>query len=221
MPDRGVVSMRNQPSLRGSVRPDLAGRFNELDVLRRRWPLFAATAEGQTLPPYEVLIHPSSCCNLRCQWCIGDHVPVEVWDEPRHQLTLLEAAKHAPDHLPDTLGDPAAMNRLVRDIVGYRRTASYPCDGGRREREFRVENVSFSGLIGEPLVSWAALLPAIEYLLEHDVRVGLFTNAVLMDRQVVGVLARAAYVNVSLDAATGSTYAELKFGGRPSGVAMF
>ncbi|GAA4942982.1 hypothetical protein GCM10023224_26970 [Streptomonospora halophila] len=61
--------------LSSHVRPDLPGRFNELDVLRRQWDSFAATEEGQIVPPFEVLIHPSSGCNLRCDWCIGDHVP--------------------------------------------------------------------------------------------------------------------------------------------------
>ncbi|MGH3568385.1 MAG: hypothetical protein ACRDRH_20620 [Pseudonocardia sp.] len=83
-------------SLRGSVRTDLAGRFNELDVLRRQWPLFAATVEDQVLPPYEVLVHPSSGCNLRCQWCIGDHVPLEIWDDDHDMLTLVDASKEAP-----------------------------------------------------------------------------------------------------------------------------
>jgi hypothetical protein len=60
------------------VRNDLPGRFNELDVLRREWSRVEAMLNGETLPPYEVLIHPSSGCNLRCVWCIGDHVPIEI-----------------------------------------------------------------------------------------------------------------------------------------------
>jgi MoaA/NifB/PqqE/SkfB family radical SAM enzyme len=214
--------MSEEPvSLRSSVRTDLSGRFNELDVLRRQWPLFAATVEGQVLPPYEVLIHPSSGCNLRCQWCIGDHVPLEIWDDEREMLTLVDASKEAPDRLPDTLGEPAAMMKLVRDLVGYRKTGSYLSRGRRHTREFRVQNVSFSGLIGEPLISRAALIPAIGYLIHNDVRVGLFTNGELMDAKVIDVLVHSAYVNVSLDAASADTYAALKFHGHKAGEVKF
>ncbi len=214
--------MSAQPaSLRGSVRTDLSGRFNELDVLRRQWPLFAATVEGQVLPPYEVLIHPSSGCNLRCQWCIGDHVPLEIWDDERDMLTLVDASKEAPDRLPDTLGEPAAMMKLVRDLVGYRKTGTYRSGGTQHTQEFRIHNVSFSGLIGEPLISRAALTPAIDYLIDNDIRVGLFTNGELMDTKVIDVLVRSAYVNVSLDAASRETYAALKFRGHTAGTVKF
>jgi MoaA/NifB/PqqE/SkfB family radical SAM enzyme len=208
-------------SLRHSIRTDLSGRFNELDLLRRQWPLFAATVDGQVLPPYEVLIHPSSGCNLRCQWCIGDHVPVEVWDDERETLTLVDASKEAPERLPDTLGDPAAMMKLARDLVDYRKTGTYTSSGAQHAQEFRVHNVSFSGLIGEPLISRAALVPAMAYLIDNDIRVGLFTNGELMDAAVIDVLVRAAYVNLSIDAASADTYAALKFRGHKAGAVKF
>lgn len=152
-------------SLRGSFRPDLPGRFNELDVLRREWPLFAASLAGQVLPPYEVLVHPSSGCNLRCQWCIGDHVPLEIWDSRREVLTVLEASKKAPERLPDVLADPAAMMKLARKLVDYRKASTYRSGGVERTAKFGIRTVSFSGLIGEPLIARAALVPAIGYLL--------------------------------------------------------
>jgi sulfatase maturation enzyme AslB (radical SAM superfamily) len=208
-------------SLWGQFRQDIPGRFNELDVLRRQWALFAALSEGQVLPPYEVLIHPSSGCNLRCEWCIGDHVPIEVWDDEAETLTLLDASKEAPDRLPDTLADPAAMMKLARGIVAYRKTGAYLSDGQRHAADFRVHNVSFSGLIGEPLVARMALVPAMSYLVDHDLRVGIFTNGVLMDDRVIDTFVRIAYVHLSLDAATGETYTGLKFRGRQAGVAKF
>jgi MoaA/NifB/PqqE/SkfB family radical SAM enzyme len=148
-------------------------------------------------------------------------VPLEIWDDERDMLTLVDASKEAPDRLPDTLGQPAAMMKLARELVGYCKTGTYRHGGTRQTREFRVHNVSFSGLIGEPLISRAALVPAMRYLIDNDIRVGLFTNGELMDTRVIDVLVHAGYVNVSLDAASGETYAALKFRGHTAGAAKF
>ncbi|MFD0059638.1 radical SAM protein [Streptomyces sp. NPDC056690] len=203
------------------VRRDLPGRFNELDVLRRHWDRFAAVSQGALVPPYEVLIHPSSGCNLRCAWCIGDHVPVELWDEDREQLVMLDAAKDAEERLPDHLTNPANMLKLIRDIVDYEVEAPYRQHGEDHSKVFKVEAVSFSGLIGEPLVARRALLPAFGLLAERGVRYGIFTNAVLMDDACIEALLHAGYVHISIDAGTPGTYAALKYGGRPAGKAMF
>ena len=127
------------------VRSDLPGRFSEADVLRRQWSLVAATLEGAVLPPYEVLIHPSSSCNLHCQWCIGDHVPLELWAEDGAPPVVLDAAKSGPERLPDRLAVPEHLLKLVDDLITYRVCAPVPPDG--IVNEFRVHNVSFSGLI--------------------------------------------------------------------------
>jgi MoaA/NifB/PqqE/SkfB family radical SAM enzyme len=217
-----VASVTNtQVELGRQVRADLPGRFSELDVLRRHSALFAATLNGAVLPPYEVLIHPSSSCNLRCVWCIGDHVPIELWDDERGEVNVTEAAKFADQLLPDTLARPEHMWKLVRDIVEYRAAAEYTRAGEVRREEFRVHNVSFSGLIGEPLVAKRALLPAMRFLVDADVRVGLFTNGVLIDDETIDVLVTIGYVHVSIDAATPETYARLKFKGRAAGQVKF
>ena len=207
--------------LRSLVRPDLPGRFNELDVLRRHWPLFSATLDGTVVPPYEVLIHPSSRCNLRCSWCIGDHVPIELWNEEDRELAVLDAAKSACEVLPDHLACPDNMLKVVEGIVNYRMVAPYREGGAEHKTEFRVHNVSFSGLIGEPLVAKRALLPAMRFLVDHGLRVGLFTNGVLMDDEVAETLLHIGYVHLSLDAATPGSYARVKFGGRSAGEQRF
>lgn len=207
--------------LGGHVRSDLPGRFNELDVLRRHWQRFAAVWQGAVVPPYEVLIHASSGCNLRCDWCIGDHVPLELWDEEREQLVMLDAAKDAPERLADNLAVPANMLKLVTDITDYRVEAGFRQGGRDFSASFGVQTVSFSGLIGEPLVARRALIPAFGLLAERGVRFGIFTNAVLMDEEVTEALLAAGYVHISIDAGSGPTYAQLKYGGRSAGAAMF
>lgn len=196
------------------VRSDLPGRFNELDVLRREWQRVVGMLNGEVLPPYEVLIHPSSGCNLRCVWCIGDHVPIEIWDDSHSQLTLVDAAKTADDTLPNTLADPDAMLGLLEGIVNYRKRDS-------AGNEHAVEAVSFSGLIGEPLMSKVAVVAAIHHLVDHSRRVGLFTNGVLMDQSVREALVRASYVHISLDAGSPDSYSLLKVEGRSSGRKRF
>lgn len=190
-----------------------------MDVLRRQWSLFAATLDGTVLPPYEVLIHPSSTCNLRCQWCIGDHVPLELWGDGGQPKMILDASKSADQRLPDLLAIPENMLGLAEDLVAYRVTATPPPSG--EPVEFRVRNVSFSGLIGEPLAARRALVPALRLLAANEMRVGIFTNGVLIDDEVAETLLGIAYVHVSLDAATPETYAELKLNGRPAGEVRF
>ncbi len=196
------------------LRPDLPGRFNEFDVLRRERDRVAGMLRGEILPPYEVLIHPSSGCNLRCAWCIGDHVPIEIWDDSGSESTLLDAAKTAHETLPNVLADPEVMLSVLRGIVDYRKTDSVG-------REFGVEAVSFSGLIGEPLMSKLAVVAALHFLADCGLRTGLFTNGVLMDASVRAALVRATYVHLSLDAGSEDSYALLKFQGRSSGRGKF
>lgn len=205
--------MRVNPLAR-HVRDDLPGRFNELDVLRREWQRVEATLNGETLPPYEVLIHPSSGCNLRCAWCIGDHVPIEIWDDSHTQLQLVDAAKTAEQTLPNVLADPDAMLSVLRGVVNYRKVDSHGVDHA-------VEAVSFSGLIGEPLMSKKAVVEAFHFLVDNGRRAGIFTNGVLMGQSVRQALVRAAYVHVSLDAGSEDAYALLKFEGRSSGRRKF
>lgn len=208
-------------SLLGSaVRADLPGRFSELDVLQSHWSRWTATLAGEVLPPYEVLIHPSSSCNLRCAWCIGDHVPLELWDEEADEPRVIEAAKFADERLPDRL-DPESMLRLAQELVDYRVSSSVDTPDGPREETFGVRNVSFSGLIGEPLVARRALVPTMHLLADNGLRVGIFTNGVLIDERVMEALLRIGYVHLSLDAATPETYGRLKLGGRPAGELRF
>lgn len=201
-------------------RVDLPGRFNEADVLDKQWHRLEALLQGKIVPPYEVLIHPSSECNLACAWCIGDHVPI-IKRDGSVSLVVLDAAKTASQRLPDTLRDPAAMMRLCTGIANYRTTMRWRVGEVQNEEVFRVEAVSFSGLIGEPLVSKAALLPAVDYLVDQELRVGMFTNAVLMDEGTWNTLLRTAYILVSVDAGTGTTYGALKYFNRKSGPAQF
>jgi MoaA/NifB/PqqE/SkfB family radical SAM enzyme len=202
------------PILR-NVRKDLPGRFNEIDLLRREWERVVATFSGEIVPPFEVLIHPSSACNLLCVWCIGDHVPIVG------KLGVLEAAKTSDERLPDALAKPENMLKVIEDIIGYRKTLTCERDGVTVRREFQVESVSFSGLIGEPLVAKAAVVAAMQRLVEAERRTGIFTNGVMMDESTWDVLVRCAYVHVSVDAGTPETYGRIKFAGRPHGSQMF
>ena len=47
-----------------NVRYDLPDRFSELDFFKRNFSRIINIYEGNILPPYEILIHPSSFCNL-------------------------------------------------------------------------------------------------------------------------------------------------------------
>ena len=133
------------------IRHDIPGRFNEVDLLKKQWARIQNALNGNILPPYEILIHPSSACNLCCAWCIGDHVPIQT--KNREGLPIfLDASKTSTRRLPDTLADPDTMIRMIQGILDYKKIGTYFDGEQKHEHEFRVENVSFSGLIGEPLV---------------------------------------------------------------------
>jgi len=101
------------------------------------------------------------------------------------------------------------MEKVIRGIVAYKK------DG------FRVENVSFSGITGEPLMAKESFVRAVEILKENNIRVGIFSNAVLIDDDLIRSLIKINYINISMDAATPETYAKLKYSGNPEGQNKF
>lgn len=199
------------------VRRDIPGRFNEIDVIRQHWPRFLAALEGRSVPPYEVLIHPSSTCNLRCEWCIGDYVPVS--DPATGQV--LDAAKTCAERLPDTLASPAAMRKLIEGIIACRERVTITTERGPIDADLGIETVSFTGLIGEPLVSKRAVLEAIPLLRAAGIRTGIYTNGTIMDAEIREALLTIDYVHVSVDAATPETFSRVKCGGSRRGLALF
>lgn len=179
------------------VRKDIPGIFNEIDILKKHKTRFLhALNTGSILPPYEILIHPSGVCNLRCRWCIGGYV-------------LEDMQRKEDEVLPSLLRDPINMEKIIKDILDYTK------DG------FKVENVSFSGITGEPFLSKKSMIKAVDLLSKNNVRTGVFSNAVLMDSEIMSALLKMNYINISLDAATPETYAKLKFRGNPMGEKLF
>ena len=134
-------------------------------------PYLDAYIRGETAPPFEIEIQPSSRCNLKCRWCIGEEL------QAQNRVLNLPNAINA-----DNIG------QIVEGILETRKNG------------LGVEIVKFSGFIGEPLVRKEAVLPAILRLAGAGVRVGLFTNGVLMTEETWEALAHATYVNLSLDA---------------------
>lgn len=184
--------------LMGFVRKDIPGIFNEVNVLKKHETRFLhALNHGIVLPPYEIIIHPSAACNLQCQWCIGGRVLEEKGSEKNS------------DRLPSLLTDPEKMEKVIRGVVNYKK------DG------FRVENVSFSGITGEPLVAKKAFIRAVDILKENDTRVGVFSNSVLIDQDLIQALLKIDYINISLDATTPEMFAKLKYSGNPFGINIF
>ena len=183
--------------LKEVVRNDLPGRFCELDFLKRNWSRILNIFDGNILPPYEILIHPSSICNLYCKWCIGNHV----------------ANKQNKDELVDNnLNDLENMKKVVYGILNYKKIGkNYE---NNRNQEFKVENVSFSGITGEPMVSKEAILYAIDKLSNNGLRVGMFTNGTLLTEETHSTILKMAYVLISIDAGNESTYSKLKCAGK-------
>ena len=149
------------------LREDIPLEFNEILVLKKHFSRIINIFEGNILPPYEILIHPSSICNLNCKWCIGG-----VVSSKNNKDLLLENKLYSLDN----------MKKVVENILKYEKT-SFNYITGKNEK-FKVENVSFSGITGEPFFSADSLLYAINELSKNNIKVGVFTNGTLIKKEM-------------------------------------
>ena len=175
------------------VRYDLPNQFNEFEMLRTHFSRIVNIFEGNILPPYEILIHPSSICNLNCEWCIGSFVANK---------------KNSSKLLDNNLNDLNNMKKIVDDILSYKKKGFNYITG--KEEEYRVERVSFSGITGEPFMFKKPILYAIDKLSQNDIRVGAFTNGALIEKDMYDIVLKMQYILISLDAGTSKTYSKLK-----------
>lgn len=192
-----------------NFREDIPGIFNEAFIFKSQLDRFKIALDtDEILPPYEILIHPSGICNLKCEWCIGANVP-----------TKRKSTDNNLKALPTKLTDPQKMEEIIRNILSYKKTVKI--GEGNKEKEFKVERVQFSGIVGEPLVAKESIKRAVRILVAEDIKVGIFTNATLIDDELIPLLLEMSYINISLDAGTPATYAKMKYGGCKQGEALF
>ena len=186
--------MKSIVEIRKNVRTDLPERFSELDFFQKNFSRIVNLFDGNVMPPYEVLIHPCSYCNLSCKWCIGSYV-----------------ANNKEKLLKTNLNKIENMEKVIEGILSYKKVGKDYINGGNET--FKVENVSFSGITGEPMIAKEAVLYAINKLKENNIRVGMFTNGVLLTHDIHDTLLKMDYILISLDAGENSTYVKLKCNG--------
>ena len=175
------------------LREDIPLEFNEILVLKKHFSRIINIFEGNILPPYEILIHPSSICNLNCKWCICG-----VVSSKNNKDLLLENKLYSLDN----------MKKVVENILKYEKT-SFNYITGKNEK-FKVENVSFSGITGEPFFSADSLLYAINELSKNNIKVGVFTNGTLIKKEMFDSILKMKYILISLDAGNEETYDKIK-----------
>lgn len=184
--------------LENLFRNDLPGNFNEFELIKNQWPRIQNIFNGNKVLPHEIIIHPTWTCNLRCKWCIGQNV---------------NANNIEPLDLQEKLHDPNNMLKMLQNICSSEEEGFYYENGKQKHEIFKVNNISFSGLIGEPLIAKAAVLKGMEYLINRNIRTGIFTNGLLIDSQAIHTLANINYVLISVDAANNETYNFMKCSG--------
>lgn len=187
-----------ESSLNKLYRNDLPANFNEFDILKSNWPRVVKLFEKDKLPPYEFIIHPTCICNLRCKWCIGQNVTTGCIES---------------DAVEEKLSNPDNMIYVLKNICSYEKEVVFFKDNKKITDKFRVKNISFSGLIGEPLMAKAAVLRGMEFLINNSIRTGIFTNGLLIDGDCVDTFSNIDYVLISLDAARNDTYNYMKCNG--------
>lgn len=100
------------------------------------------------------------------------------------------------------------MAKILNGIINYKKIGyDYK---NNCNKEYRVENVTFSGITGEPLITKDSILFAIGELTKHNIRVGLFTNGVLINKEMHETLLKLGYILTSIDAGNTETYNKLK-----------
>lgn len=193
--------MNNVEILNRLYRSDLPENFNEFDMLRNHKIRIQKMFENDKLPPYEIIIHPTCICNLRCKWCIGQNVTTDSVE-----AEIVEEKMRVPDN----------MIAVLKNICSYEKELTYFEAGVKKQEIFKVKNISFSGLIGEPLMAKTAVLKGMEYLVSQNIRTGIFTNGLLIDDDCSEVFPYIDYVLISLDAAKNETYNLMKCSGLPA-----
>lgn len=182
-------------TLNDLYRNDLPGNFNEFDILKNHWLRVIKLLEQDKLPPYEFIIHPTCICNLRCRWCIGQNVSTGCIES---------------EAVEEKLSNPDNMLYVLKNICSYKKEANFIQNNERVVDVYSVKNISFSGLIGEPLMAKEAVLKGMEFLVDNGIRTGIFTNGLLIDSKCVDVFSNINYVLISLDAAKNDTYNFMK-----------
>lgn len=205
-------------SLIDKIKTNIPGNFNEAYNFAKRKELMLCIRNNVVVPPYEVLIHPSSYCNLTCEWCIGEYVTTE---ESVNDLEVHYKPKNKNLVLDNNISNPDVMLELIRNITSYRKRVCCTLEGVDIDKEFRVENISFSGITGEPLVAKKAVKAAIEELFKNNIRIGMFTNGLLIEKDDLDTLTKMSYINISLDAGSNEVYARLKCSGNKSHNLLF
>jgi len=118
--------------------------------------------------------------------------------------------------LPNVIHDEKKMIKVIDNILSYEKNVNLQIGGYHINKKFSVENISFSGITGEPLIAQKAITAAIRMIKNKGKRTGLFTNGLLIDINNCNILSRLDYINISIDAGTNQTYNTLKCGGRTS-----
>lgn len=173
------------------IRTDIPNEFNEINIIKNNFERLKLDLQNNIVPPYEILIHVTSKCNLSCKWCIGRNLD--------NQYSIVE----------NRLLENNNLMELVKSIADYKKT--YVVDG--KSKTFKVERVSFSGITGEPLMAGEVIINAIDYLTDRGIEVGMFTNGILINESNRDTILKMNYVLISLDAGTQKTYDELKMNG--------
>jgi radical SAM protein with 4Fe4S-binding SPASM domain len=117
--------------------------------------------------------------------------------------------------------DEHNMNKLVNNINGYCKIIKRIKNEKIIEEIVNIENISFSGFTGEPLIAKKATLLGMKCFTENGKRVGMFTNGTLMNQDTWGVIINIAYVLISIDAGTPKTYSIMKCAGSKIGEDLF
>lgn len=139
------------------------------------------------IPPYEIEFQPSNRCQFHCRHCVGRHLA------RRHNDTELLRST-------SPLKLDSVFEWTVHDV--------------RSEKDFKIERVRISGLLGDPLHETARdfTLGLIKEAQRYNVEIVLFTNGRELggNKKLLEQLTKVDFIHISVDAGEAETFEYIK-----------
>lgn len=154
--------------------------FSLKRITRKYEKYFDKFNNNELFPPFEIEWQLSSKCNINCKWCVGKVI------RKNNNLNILKNDMNIKNAI-NIANNVVASNKAFLNKTGL-----------------KVRTIKFSGFLGETLVEKQSFIEATKIFLDNSINVGLFTNGIFLDDEVIEIAKDIKYVHISLDSGINS-----------------